>query len=214
MLRAAGIEVDGPVLEAAAKQLIAPFLARRAAPRPYVTLKWAQTADGKVAGPGGRAACRSATPTSTRAGPRAAAPVRRDPGRHQHGAQRRPAADRPRRAEPARTTTSGRARPPPANCRSTAELVRTARTTTPVVVYCSSDARSQRRRDATLAESTASSRRAVPIGDDRRLSLRRRARRTCSSGRDPPARRARPDARAALLPRAAGRPRCGSSVAE
>jgi diaminohydroxyphosphoribosylaminopyrimidine deaminase/5-amino-6-(5-phosphoribosylamino)uracil reductase len=56
MLRAAGIEVDGPVLEGEAKQLIAPFLARVQSGRPYVTLKWAQTADGKVAGPGGRPA--------------------------------------------------------------------------------------------------------------------------------------------------------------
>jgi diaminohydroxyphosphoribosylaminopyrimidine deaminase/5-amino-6-(5-phosphoribosylamino)uracil reductase len=59
LMRAAGIRVDGSVLEAEAKQLIAPFIG---APvrwdsknrRPYVTLKWAQTADGKVAGPGGR----------------------------------------------------------------------------------------------------------------------------------------------------------------
>jgi diaminohydroxyphosphoribosylaminopyrimidine deaminase/5-amino-6-(5-phosphoribosylamino)uracil reductase len=55
MLRTAGIQVDGPVLEKPAKQLIAPFLARVTHQRPYVTLKWAQTADRKVAGPqGGR----------------------------------------------------------------------------------------------------------------------------------------------------------------
>ena len=54
MLRAAGIAVDGPLLEAEARQLIAPFLLKIARGRPYVTLKWAQTADGKVAGPGGR----------------------------------------------------------------------------------------------------------------------------------------------------------------
>src|SRR3954451_23545285 len=53
MLRAAGVTVDGPVLEGEAKQLIAPFIARTRLGRPYVTLKWAQTADGKVAGPGG-----------------------------------------------------------------------------------------------------------------------------------------------------------------
>jgi diaminohydroxyphosphoribosylaminopyrimidine deaminase/5-amino-6-(5-phosphoribosylamino)uracil reductase len=53
MLRAAGVRVDGPVLEAEAKQLIAPFIARTRLGRPYVTLKWAQTADGKVAGPRG-----------------------------------------------------------------------------------------------------------------------------------------------------------------
>jgi diaminohydroxyphosphoribosylaminopyrimidine deaminase/5-amino-6-(5-phosphoribosylamino)uracil reductase len=50
MLRAAGIQVDGPVLEAPAKQLIAPFLARLNFSRPYVTLKWAQSRNGKVAG--------------------------------------------------------------------------------------------------------------------------------------------------------------------
>lgn len=54
MLREAGVDVAGPVLEAEAKQLIAPFLVRVAQRRPYVTLKWAQSADGKVAGPAGR----------------------------------------------------------------------------------------------------------------------------------------------------------------
>jgi diaminohydroxyphosphoribosylaminopyrimidine deaminase/5-amino-6-(5-phosphoribosylamino)uracil reductase len=54
MLRDAGITVDGPLLEAECKQLIAPFIARTVLQRPYVTLKWAQTADGKIAGPGGQ----------------------------------------------------------------------------------------------------------------------------------------------------------------
>ena len=53
-LRDAGIEVVAPVLEAEARQLIAPFIAHTAHKRPYVTLKWAETADRKVAGPGGR----------------------------------------------------------------------------------------------------------------------------------------------------------------
>jgi diaminohydroxyphosphoribosylaminopyrimidine deaminase/5-amino-6-(5-phosphoribosylamino)uracil reductase len=53
MLREAGIRVDAGVLEGEAKQLIAPFIARTRLGRPYVTLKWAQTADGKVAGAGG-----------------------------------------------------------------------------------------------------------------------------------------------------------------
>lgn len=53
-LRSAGIAVAGPLLEAEAKQLIAPFLARVRHHRPYVTMKWAQTADGKVAGSMGR----------------------------------------------------------------------------------------------------------------------------------------------------------------
>lgn len=54
MLRDAGIEVAGPLLEGEARQLLAPFIARTSHKRPYVTLKWAETADGKVAGPGGR----------------------------------------------------------------------------------------------------------------------------------------------------------------
>lgn len=53
LLRAAGVRVDGPLLEAEAKQQIAPFIARTVHARPYVTLKWAQTADGRIAGPGG-----------------------------------------------------------------------------------------------------------------------------------------------------------------
>ncbi len=53
MLRDAGVRVDGPVLEAECKQLIAPFLASMNQGRPYVTLKWAQSIDGKVSGPGG-----------------------------------------------------------------------------------------------------------------------------------------------------------------
>src|SRR5205823_4241162 len=52
MFRAAAVVVDGPVLEAEAKQLIAPFIARTVRGRPYVTLKWAETADRRVAGRG------------------------------------------------------------------------------------------------------------------------------------------------------------------
>ncbi len=54
LLRAAGIPVEVSVLEQECRQLIAPFTARVAHRRPYVTLKWAQSADGKVAGAGGR----------------------------------------------------------------------------------------------------------------------------------------------------------------
>jgi diaminohydroxyphosphoribosylaminopyrimidine deaminase/5-amino-6-(5-phosphoribosylamino)uracil reductase len=56
MLRAAGIEVERveEKLEAECKQLIAPFLLRTQFRKPYVTMKWAETADGKIAGPGGR----------------------------------------------------------------------------------------------------------------------------------------------------------------
>ena len=52
-LEAAGIRVDRLDLPEA-RQLIAPFIARMTHGRPYVTLKWAQTADRKVAGPLGR----------------------------------------------------------------------------------------------------------------------------------------------------------------
>jgi diaminohydroxyphosphoribosylaminopyrimidine deaminase / 5-amino-6-(5-phosphoribosylamino)uracil reductase len=54
LLREAGIEVSSGALEPECKQLIAPFIARTLHHRPYVTLKWAETADGKVAGPNGR----------------------------------------------------------------------------------------------------------------------------------------------------------------
>jgi diaminohydroxyphosphoribosylaminopyrimidine deaminase / 5-amino-6-(5-phosphoribosylamino)uracil reductase len=53
-LGAAGIEVAVGVLEKQCQQLAAPFLARTLYRRLYVTLKWAQTADGFVAGPGRR----------------------------------------------------------------------------------------------------------------------------------------------------------------
>ena len=52
-LRAAGIDVPVGLLEAEARQLNAPFFALVQHRRPYVTLKWAQTADGKVAAPPG-----------------------------------------------------------------------------------------------------------------------------------------------------------------
>ncbi|HTL27795.1 MAG TPA: bifunctional diaminohydroxyphosphoribosylaminopyrimidine deaminase/5-amino-6-(5-phosphoribosylamino)uracil reductase RibD [Tepidisphaeraceae bacterium] len=65
MLREAGIEVVGPSLEAEAKQLIAPFVGRTKFHRPYITLKWAQSADGKVSGPGG-ARAQISNPASSR----------------------------------------------------------------------------------------------------------------------------------------------------
>src|SRR6266550_3006648 len=52
-LRQAGIQVDAGILEQEANQLLAPFIARTLHHRPYVTLKWAQTADNKIAGPHG-----------------------------------------------------------------------------------------------------------------------------------------------------------------
>ena len=53
-LREAGIVVDAPVLDLECKQLIAPFVARIKSGRGYLTMKWAQSADGKIAGPGGK----------------------------------------------------------------------------------------------------------------------------------------------------------------
>ena len=53
-LRDAGIEVTTGVLEAECRQLIAPFYARTRLNRPYVTIKWAVSADGMVAGRQGR----------------------------------------------------------------------------------------------------------------------------------------------------------------
>jgi diaminohydroxyphosphoribosylaminopyrimidine deaminase/5-amino-6-(5-phosphoribosylamino)uracil reductase len=52
-LRAAGIAVTAGVLEDPCKQLLAPFIGRVVYDRPYVTLKWAETSDGKIAGPAG-----------------------------------------------------------------------------------------------------------------------------------------------------------------
>lgn len=52
MLRDAGIAVDLATdrVSAECKQLIAPFILRQRFERPFVTLKWAQTADRKIAG--------------------------------------------------------------------------------------------------------------------------------------------------------------------
>jgi diaminohydroxyphosphoribosylaminopyrimidine deaminase/5-amino-6-(5-phosphoribosylamino)uracil reductase len=52
-LRLAGIAVDVADDERC-RQLLAPFVAANVHRRPYVTLKWAQSADCKVAGPGGK----------------------------------------------------------------------------------------------------------------------------------------------------------------
>ena len=56
MLRAAGVRVDEPPADiaAACRQLVAPFVAGVVHRRPYVTAKWAQSADGMVAGRKGR----------------------------------------------------------------------------------------------------------------------------------------------------------------
>lgn len=53
-LREAGIPVTTGIREADSKQLNAPFFAVQTLRRPYVTLKWAQSSDGKVGGPGGQ----------------------------------------------------------------------------------------------------------------------------------------------------------------
>ncbi|MCC6424524.1 MAG: bifunctional diaminohydroxyphosphoribosylaminopyrimidine deaminase/5-amino-6-(5-phosphoribosylamino)uracil reductase RibD [Phycisphaerales bacterium] len=52
-LRAAGVAVRVGVMEEVCRQLIAPYVAGVVHHRPYVTMKWAQSADGKIAGPGG-----------------------------------------------------------------------------------------------------------------------------------------------------------------
>jgi diaminohydroxyphosphoribosylaminopyrimidine deaminase/5-amino-6-(5-phosphoribosylamino)uracil reductase len=64
-LRAAGVAVGTNILEAEAKQLNAAYFARLLHQRPYVTLKWAESSDGKVAAPfGGRAAISNKTSLS------------------------------------------------------------------------------------------------------------------------------------------------------
>jgi diaminohydroxyphosphoribosylaminopyrimidine deaminase/5-amino-6-(5-phosphoribosylamino)uracil reductase len=65
-LRAAGIEVLVGLLEPEAKQLNAPFFALIQHHRPYVTLKWAQTADGKIAAPPGAPRLIISNPASER----------------------------------------------------------------------------------------------------------------------------------------------------
>jgi diaminohydroxyphosphoribosylaminopyrimidine deaminase/5-amino-6-(5-phosphoribosylamino)uracil reductase len=64
-LRGAGIAVESNVLEDECKQLLAPFIARTVYDRPYVTLKWAETADGKIAGARGQRV-QISNPASTR----------------------------------------------------------------------------------------------------------------------------------------------------
>lgn len=56
MLRKAGVSVElaQHSMDSRARQLNAPFSARMVLNRPYVTLKWAQTRDRCVAGPGGK----------------------------------------------------------------------------------------------------------------------------------------------------------------
>ncbi len=63
-LREAGIHAQAEVLGAACRQLNAAFFKRMEHRRPYVTLKWAQTADRKVAGAAGRR-IQISNPTST-----------------------------------------------------------------------------------------------------------------------------------------------------
>lgn len=53
-LRAAGIQVTTDVLGKSCNQLLAPFIATTRHRRPYITLKWAETADGKISGPAGQ----------------------------------------------------------------------------------------------------------------------------------------------------------------
>lgn len=52
-LREAGVQVTSGVLEAEAKACNARFLHVHTIQRPFIVLKWAQSADGRVAGPGG-----------------------------------------------------------------------------------------------------------------------------------------------------------------
>lgn len=53
-LREAGVQVTCGVLESKAKATNARFFLLNTAPRPYIILKWAQSSDGMVAGPGGK----------------------------------------------------------------------------------------------------------------------------------------------------------------
>ena len=65
-LQEAGLDVASGVCEDEAKQLLAPFIATMVHKRPYVTLKWAVSSDGKVAGKHGQPV-RISNPASTAA---------------------------------------------------------------------------------------------------------------------------------------------------
>jgi len=54
-LKAAGIEIAGPVLEAEAREINRGYLKYRREAKPWVTLKWAQSLDGRIAASGGNA---------------------------------------------------------------------------------------------------------------------------------------------------------------
>jgi diaminohydroxyphosphoribosylaminopyrimidine deaminase/5-amino-6-(5-phosphoribosylamino)uracil reductase len=54
LLRAAGVEVEGPVLEAEGAPLLEPFLRARDRDRPWVILKWAMSLDGRIAPAAGK----------------------------------------------------------------------------------------------------------------------------------------------------------------
>jgi diaminohydroxyphosphoribosylaminopyrimidine deaminase/5-amino-6-(5-phosphoribosylamino)uracil reductase len=54
MLRNAGVDVVGPILEPETRQLNAAFFKGTLFARPYVTLKWAESSNGRVAGAGGK----------------------------------------------------------------------------------------------------------------------------------------------------------------
>lgn len=53
-LRDAGVEVEGPLLEAEAEALLVPFRAALARPRPWVIAKWAMSLDGAISPKAGR----------------------------------------------------------------------------------------------------------------------------------------------------------------
>jgi len=54
MLRDAGVAVESGLLNAESRQMNAAYSKLTSYHQPYVTLKWAQTADGKIAGAGGK----------------------------------------------------------------------------------------------------------------------------------------------------------------
>ena len=107
-LRAAGVEVLDGVLADEAEAFLHEWLTAVRRGRPWVTVKWASTLDGRAAAADGSSQWITGTAARQRVHEQREA-ERRDPGRHRHGARRRPVASPPAatRASCCRTSRAG-----------------------------------------------------------------------------------------------------------